>query len=186
MTTKPINYKRNCWIPYNGESRHCQCTVCSFFSSPCQRPPLLQRCGLFKIYKKCSENPVRNCKWNTLFCVLSSDKLAIGMLQTELNSCPMSSKPSLIPVSGFRSRFSIIGTTCKCKNGNAISGRNLPVLNCSYHLPKPTGLPKKMVNNQDLALWEERKVISAIYDTEKELISNFSAHKPVMQKGFCW
>ena len=66
--------------------------------------------GCLKFTKKCSVNPVGNCKWNTIFCVVSSGKFAIGMLQTELNSCSISSKPSLIPVSGLRGRFSIIGT----------------------------------------------------------------------------
>ena len=47
-----------------------------------------------------------------------------------------SSKPSLIPVSGLRSRFPINGTD-SYNVVNAIPGRNLPVLNFAYHLPKP-------------------------------------------------
>ena len=47
-----------------------------------------------------------------------------------------SSKPSLIPVSGLRGRFPINGTDSH-NVVNANPGRNLPVLNFAYHLPKP-------------------------------------------------
>ena len=50
------------------------------------------------------------------------------MVQAELHE-----KPSLIPVSGFRGRFSINGTDLYTMV-NAIPGRNLPVLNS-----EPTG-----------------------------------------------
>ena len=59
-----------------------------------------------------------------------------GMLHTELNSCLIRPKPSLIPLSFFCSRFSVNGTDLY-KMVNEIPGRNLPVLNFAYHLPKP-------------------------------------------------
>ena len=59
-----------------------------------------------------------------------------GMFQRELNSCSISlPKPSLIPVSGFRSSFLVNGTD-SYNMVNAIPGWNLPVVNCSHHLPK--------------------------------------------------
>ena len=36
-----------------------------------------------------------------------------------------------------------------------------------------------MINNQELALWEEKKAIRAIYGTEKQRIPGASAHKPI-------
>ena len=70
-------------------------------------------------------------------------------------------KPSLIPVSGFRGRFSINGTDLYTMV-NAIPGRNLPVLNSSYYstptVNRPV-LPMQMVNNHDFPLWEEWKAI---------------------------
>ena len=58
----------------------------------------------------------------------------VGLFQTE--SCSISSKPSLILVSDFRSLFSLNGTPFAPVE-NAIPRRNLSVLNFSYHLPKP-------------------------------------------------
>ena len=48
----------------------------------------------------------------------------------------ISSKPSLIPVSGLRGRFPVNGTD-SYKMENAIPERNLPVLNFANQLPKP-------------------------------------------------
>ena len=57
------------------------------------------------------------------------------MFQAELHE-----KPSLIPVSGFRGRFSINRIDLYAMV-NAIPGRNLPVLNSSFIRPnrEPTG-----------------------------------------------
>ena len=51
------------------------------------------------------------------------------------NSCSISSKPTLIPVSGFRGSFSVNGTDF-LQVVNTIPGGNVPDLNFAYHLPK--------------------------------------------------
>ena len=53
--------------------------------------------------------------------------VCLDVLLSEMvpNLCSVSSKPSLIPISGFRGHFSVI------------QGQNLPGLNFFYHLPRP-------------------------------------------------
>ena len=51
------------------------------------------------------------------------------------NSCSISSKPTLIPVSGFRGSFSVNGNDF-LQAVNTIPGGNVPVQNFAYHLPK--------------------------------------------------
>ena len=109
------------------------------FSSPCRRPLRLLRYELFTNCKKFLETIMLASKWTRLFgsfyrkqeqrniwkgCPVFPDR----MVQAELHE-----KLSLIPVSGFRGRFSINGTDLYTMV-NAIPGRNLPVLNS-----EPTG-----------------------------------------------
>ena len=109
------------------------------FSSPCRLPLRLLRYELFTNCKKFLETIMLASKWTRLFGSFYRKQeqrniwkgfpvFLDRMVQAELHE-----KPSLIPVSGFRGRFSINGTDLYTMV-NAIPGRNLPVLNS-----EPTG-----------------------------------------------
>ena len=105
------------------------------FSSPCRRPLRLLRYELFTNCKKFLETIMLASKWTRLFgsfyrkqeqrniwkgCPVFPDR----MVQAELHE-----KLSLIPVSGFRGRFSINGTDLYTMV-NAILGRNWVWIEC--------------------------------------------------------
>lgn len=130
------------------------------FSSQCRRPLRLLRYGLFTNCQKCPETIrlASKCMGPTFWVVLSETRATEYLKRLSCfsgqNVSSRTEKPSLIPISGFRGRFSINGTDLYIMV-NAIPGRNLPVLNSSYYstptVNRPV-LPMQMVNNHDFPL----------------------------------
>ena len=140
------------------------------FSSPCRRPLRLLRYELFTNCKKFLETIMLASKWTRLFGSFYRKQeqrniwkgfpvFPDRMVQAELHE-----KPSLIPVSGFRGRFSINGPDLYTMV-NAIPGEIY-----QFWIVNRPVLPMQMVNNHDFALWEGWKAIpwvQSVSDTEK-------------------